>query len=103
MDPDAKQMLQAASRYSSLGIFFGVAIVLGYLGGRWLDGRLHTAPWLSMVGLFVGIIAGFRELYRLAKRGMNDEAGSGGGDDTDSAGDNAGDKAKDDSKDHREP
>ena len=74
MDPDSKKMLAAASKYSSLGIFFGLAIVLGYFGGRWLDGKWNTTPWLSMVGLFIGIAAGFRELYRMAKSGMKDEA-----------------------------
>ena len=73
MDPDAKKMLQAASKYSYLGIFMGVAICIGYFGGRWLDGRFGTKPWLSLVGLFIGIASGFRELYRLAKQGMKDE------------------------------
>lgn len=73
MDPDARKMLQSASKYSYLGFFFGIAIVIGYFGGRWLDGRFHTSPWLSFAGLFVGIAAGFRELYRVAKQGMKDE------------------------------
>ena len=74
MDPDAKKMLQAASKYSYLGIFMGVAICIGYFGGRWLDGRFQTKPWLSLIGLLVWIAAGFRELWRLAKQGMKDEA-----------------------------
>jgi ATP synthase protein I len=73
MDPDAKLMLQAASKYSYLGIFFGIAIVIGYFSGRWLDGRYHTAPWLSLIGLGIGIAAGFRELIRLARQGLRDE------------------------------
>jgi hypothetical protein len=35
---------------SYLGIFFGVAIVIGYLGGSWADRRFHTVPWLSIAG-----------------------------------------------------
>lgn len=73
MDPDAKKMLRSATRYSSIGIFFGIAIVLGYFGGKWLDGRLHTQPWFTLFGLLIGIAAGFRELYRLTKQGMKDE------------------------------
>ncbi len=67
-DPDAKKMWFAASRFSYLGIFFGVAICIGYFAGRWFDDRFHTAPWLSFVGLFVGIVSGFRELYRIARQ-----------------------------------
>ena len=37
-------------------------------GGAWLDKRWHTAPWLGLLGLLCGIIAGFRELYRIAKQ-----------------------------------
>lgn len=73
MDPDAKEALKAASRYSYIGIFFGVAAFIGYLGGSWLDGRFGTTPWLSIFGLFIGIAASFKELYRLVRQGMKDE------------------------------
>lgn len=53
---------------SYLGIFFGVSIIIGYLGGAYGDRRLHTAPWLSIVGLFLGIAAGFKELLRVANQ-----------------------------------
>ena len=43
-------------------------VSLGYLAGSWADRRWHTAPWLSLVGLFLGISAGFRELWRLVQQ-----------------------------------
>ena len=61
------------SKVSYIGFFFGVAICIGFFGGRWLDGRLHTAPWLEIVGLLIGITAGFRELIRVAKRLQKEE------------------------------
>lgn len=73
MDPDAKKLLRRASQYSYIGIFFGVAVAIGYFAGHWIDGRYHTDPWCSIAGLLVGIIASFRELYRLVRRGMKDE------------------------------
>ena len=73
MDPDAKKLLGIASRYSYIGIFLGVAIGVGYFAGRWLDRRYGTDPWLSMVGLLIGVAAGGRELYRLARQGMKAE------------------------------
>jgi F0F1-type ATP synthase assembly protein I len=60
-------MLQLTSRYSYVGIFFGVAICIGFFGGHWLDRRWHTEPWLSIAGLLIGVASGFRELYRLTK------------------------------------
>lgn len=73
MDADAKQMLGHASRYSYLGIFFGVAICIGYFGGRWIDEKLVTPPWFSLVGLVVGVAAGFRELVRVARRSQREQ------------------------------
>lgn len=68
-----KRMIQLTSRYSYVGIFFGVAIALGYFAGHWADGKWHTDPWLSVVGLLVGVASGFRELYRVSKQALKDE------------------------------
>jgi hypothetical protein len=65
-------MLQAASRYSYVGIFFGIAVALGYFGGHWLDGRFRTTPYLGILGMLFGVAAGFRELYRISKQAMKD-------------------------------
>lgn len=61
------------SRYSYLGIFFGVAVVLGLVVGRWVDRRYHTDPWGGFVGILVGVAAGFRELYRVSKQALKDQ------------------------------
>jgi ATP synthase protein I len=66
-------MLRATTRYSYLGIFFGVAIALGFAAGHWADRRLRTAPYLGLVGLLIGVAAGFKELYRLSKQALKDE------------------------------
>ena len=70
---DAKKLIQAASKYSYVGIFFGVAIAVGHFAGHWLDGKLHTNPWLGFIGVILGTAAGFRELYRLAKQYEREE------------------------------
>jgi F0F1-type ATP synthase assembly protein I len=50
----------AAASYSLIGAIILLG-ALGYLADRWLD----TAPWLLLLGLFLGIIVGFYELVRL--------------------------------------
>ncbi len=52
----------------TLGIELTLSVVLGLALGVWLDKRLHTTPWLTFVGLAYGVGAGFRLLYRAAKR-----------------------------------
>jgi len=70
--PPPRSPWQVASQLSYLGIFFGVAVVIGYWGGRWLERRWGGAPWVSLAGVLVGVAAGFRELYRVAKRYTQD-------------------------------
>jgi ATP synthase protein I len=51
-------------RYSQIAFIFPAATVAGWLLGLGLDHWLHT-HWLYLVGLILGIVAGFVELIRL--------------------------------------
>ena len=44
-----------AAQLLGLGSYVAVCIVLGTLGGRWLDGRLETSPLLTVIGLLLGL------------------------------------------------
>lgn len=58
-------------RIQSLAIgiapMFVAGILIGYFGGSYLDRRLGTTPWLTVVGLFLGMGAGFAEILRLLR------------------------------------
>ncbi|MEN6460197.1 MAG: AtpZ/AtpI family protein [Syntrophomonas sp.] len=41
-------------------------VALGYFGGRWLDGRFDTAPWLTLVGFLVGVATGIKAMWQRA-------------------------------------
>lgn len=64
--PDKKQ-LNRLMRSSAVGLEMGISVVVGLLGGRWLDDKAGTAPWLMITGLLMGVFAGFRGLFRVAK------------------------------------
>lgn len=68
LGPDSGKQLKTFARVGALGIELALTTVLGLLGGRWLDSKLSTAPWLTLVGLILGVIAGFRSLYRTARK-----------------------------------
>jgi ATP synthase protein I len=53
---------------SAVGLAFAVAIVLGLALGWWLDRKFGTAPACLLAGLFVGIAAGFKNLFTLSAR-----------------------------------
>lgn len=50
-------------RYLGHGLTWVASTVVFMLAGRWLDGRVGTAPWLALVGAFVGAVAGFWSMY----------------------------------------
>lgn len=60
--------LKAAGGYSTVGMELVLSIVFGFVGGRWLDGKLETEPYLAIAGFFFGCVAGFRALWRAAER-----------------------------------
>jgi ATP synthase protein I len=70
-------MWRAALRYSALGLEMGVAVVIGYGLGWWLDRKLGTRPYLTIVLLLLGIAAGFRGLIRAAREVAAGDRGEG--------------------------
>jgi hypothetical protein len=52
----------------SLGFVFPIAIVLGYFIGRWVGGMFGNAYAGGLIGLGWGILTGFWELFKVAKR-----------------------------------
>ena len=65
--PEGTKQLKLAARFASAGFELAMAIVVGYLGGRWLDETFGTGSLLQYLGLLLGIVAGFRSLFLLAR------------------------------------
>jgi ATP synthase protein I len=61
-------------QYTSVGIEMGVATLIGWWIGSWLDKEFDTYPWLSLVFLLIGVAAGFKGLFRAAKQSMREVA-----------------------------
>lgn len=59
---DYKNLLEA----SSIGWMFPIAIALGYFWGYGMDKLFGTYPWLTGIFTFLGIVAAFVNLFRLA-------------------------------------
>ncbi|HEV2113853.1 MAG TPA: AtpZ/AtpI family protein [Terriglobales bacterium] len=63
-DRQEKSLWLQLANYSQLAFIFPAATVTGWLIGLGLDHWLHTT-WLYLLGLILGIIAGFVELIRI--------------------------------------
>ena len=57
-------MLRQAGQWSAAGFEFGIAVVLFFLGGRWLDTQIGTPPWMAVIGAMVGVAVGMYLLIR---------------------------------------
>ena len=51
-----------------VGIHFVTSIVVGLLIGYFLDKYLGTEPWLLIIFFFLGVLAGFFDMFKYAFR-----------------------------------
>jgi ATP synthase protein I len=57
--------------YIQLGVLLPAATFVGWLFGHLLDLHFHTR-WIYLVGLALGIAAGFVQLFRVVLKAGND-------------------------------
>ncbi len=70
IDPAARTGKRAynALSASSVGLEMGLCVAIGMLGGYYLDKYLGTTPWMLMLFMVLGLVAGFRSVVRAIKR-----------------------------------
>jgi ATP synthase protein I len=68
MDSDTKKTFKTLGTLSTVGLVMAISIALGALIGYYLDKRFHTEPWLFFVFLGFGIVAAFKNLFRMVKK-----------------------------------
>lgn len=59
-----RQPLSSGAEFAGVGLQMGATLGLSAWLGYWLDGRLGTRPWLTIVMVFVGASAAFYSIYR---------------------------------------
>jgi ATP synthase protein I len=64
MKEDIRKALRMVGLASTLGFTIVIATFIGLALGLWLDRVFNTSPWLTVIFLILGIIAGFRNFYR---------------------------------------
>ncbi len=62
---DRDSFMMAFGIYGALGFQLVASLLVGVFGGQWLDKKFGTQPWLMMLGLFLGVGAGFYNLFRV--------------------------------------
>ena len=69
-DPAARtsKRVYNALNASSVGLELGVSVAVGLLAGYYMDRWLGTEPWLMLLWLVLGLVAGFRGVFRAVAR-----------------------------------
>jgi hypothetical protein len=62
-----KTEYKALGDFGTLGLEIVLCIVVGVFGGRWIDGKLDTAPVFMALGFFFGLGAAGKALLRTVK------------------------------------
>lgn len=70
MEEDIKKMLRSLGYLSTVGLAMAFSIGIGAGVGYYLDKKFGTEPWLLLVFLGLGVIAAFRNLYIMYKKGQ---------------------------------
>lgn len=63
MKRETRRYLKELAYYSSIGLQVAFSIFIGLALGVYLDRHVfHTTPWLTLICLGLGIVAGFRNI-----------------------------------------
>ena len=76
MDENKKSLIKSLGLVSSMGISVALAIAIGVYMGLTLDKWFGTKPWFFFIFLFIGIAAGFRNIYVISAREIKKDADS---------------------------
>ena len=68
MKRSKNELFRSLAMVSSMGISAALAIAIGVWFGLTLDRWLGTQPWFFYIFLFIGIAAGFKNIYVIAGR-----------------------------------
>lgn len=61
---ERQRVLRELGRYTGFGLTWALSVLLFLMIGYWLDGKLGTLPWLTIIGAFIGASGGFIKLVR---------------------------------------
>ena len=74
-DEDEKySKMRRAGLLTAIPLVLAIAPVIGFFMGDFLDDRLGTEPYLMIVFVVLGFIAGAREVHKLVKKAYEDES-----------------------------
>jgi len=74
---EVKTKFRTAADALTLGLTFPACILAGYFLGKGADRLFGFAPYASYIGGVLGILAGFWNLFQIARKAESDDRGDG--------------------------
>jgi ATP synthase protein I len=74
MKNETRKYLRQLADASSIGFQLVFAVFIGLAIGVWLDSKFGTFPYLALVFMIMGVIAGFLNYYRFVRRQQDEES-----------------------------
>jgi ATP synthase protein I len=68
MKKETRLAIRELAYYSSLGFSVSFSIFIGLFAGVYLDRRFSISPWLTLIGLGLGIAAAFKNIALAVKK-----------------------------------
>lgn len=62
------ESLKMAGSFGNFGLFLVIAVVFGYVIGRWCDGYFGTKPWMTVFWVVCAVIASVMEFVKNVKK-----------------------------------
>jgi F0F1-type ATP synthase assembly protein I len=60
-------LIRQVGLLTAVPFVLAVAPLIGFFAGRFLDQKLGTDPWLMIILIVLGFVAGARQVYRLVR------------------------------------
>ena len=65
--------LRSAGLLLAIPTLLIVSPLVGFFIGSWVDRRLRSTPWFTIVGLVLGFVAAGRETWLIYRRSLQEE------------------------------
>ena len=62
-----KHWARALSDAVNMTTTIAASVAVGYFGGKWLDNRFETDPWLTLVGFLLGVMTAGKVMWDKVK------------------------------------
>jgi ATP synthase protein I len=70
---DAARSYVQVEKIAQIGLVLPCAVLIGWLGGSWLDHHFHQS-WMTITGFLLGCVAGMTTAIRMAMALVSDPA-----------------------------